>query len=194
MKVLIVNGSVREQQGSVNVATWVEKTARQSMADTEVETLQLKELDLPMFNEAVVPMMNKDRKSEGTVKQWLDAVQSADAFVFVTPEYNHGMPSGLKNAIDYINYQIMHKPFLVVSHGANGGARAGEQLKQVLNANIGGIPLPGSIAINGMVKYHDLISEEGEIIDEATKGNQKSLEGKLQELAWFAGALKNTEM
>lgn len=191
MKVLIVNGSVREAQATGRVTAWVEKTAKQSMQDVETETVHLKELALPMFDEPMLPMMNQDRHPEGTLKVWLDALESADAYVFVTPEYNHGMPAGLKSAIDYINFQIMKKPFLVVSHGANGGARSGEQLKNVLNANIGAVPVPSSVTINGMVGFHDLISEDGEITDEATKSVQKSLDGKLEELAWYSKALKD---
>jgi NAD(P)H-dependent FMN reductase len=191
MKLLIVNGSVRESQATSRVSAWVEKTAKQSVQGYDIELIDLKELALPMFDEAVLPMMNPDRESEGNTKRWLEVLASADGYIFVTPEYNHALPSGLKNAIDYINFQIMDKPFLVVSHGANGGARSGEQLKQALNANIGAIPMASSVTINGMVGFNDLISEEGVINQESMKSLQKDLESRLEKLVWFTEAIKS---
>ncbi len=143
-----------------------------------------------MFDEAILPMMNAERQPEGSTKQWLDALEQADGYIVVTPEYNHGMPAGLKNAIDYINFQIMKKPFLVVSHGANGGARAMEQIKQTLNANIGAVPVSGGVTINGMVGFGDMISESGQPQSEAVTSEQSTLEAKLIELTWYAQALK----
>jgi NAD(P)H-dependent FMN reductase len=190
MNILIINGSVRQAQATRNATNWVQKTANSVLGGANVSVIDLKELAMPMFDEATLPMMNKDRQPEGSVKTWLEALDDADGYVFVTPEYNHGVPAGLKSAIDYINFQIMHKPFLVVSHGANGGARSAEQLKGILNANIGGLPVPSGVTINGMVGFQNLISEDGEILDEATKSNQATLESKLQELSSLAEALQ----
>jgi NAD(P)H-dependent FMN reductase len=189
VKLVIVDGSVRQGRATNRVAAWVAKTANEVLNDVDIEVVDLRELQIPMFDEPVLPMMNPDRQPEGDTKVWLDALSSADAFVFVTPEYNHGMPSGLKSAIDYINFQVMHKPFLVVSHGSNGGARSGEQLKQVLNANIGALPVGSSITINGMVGFGDMISEDGTPHVDEVKRQQSGLEDKLQLLVKYAEAL-----
>ena len=122
-----IDGSVRQGRATERVTKWV-KAAADALEGVEAEVVDLKELAMPMFDEPILPMMNKNRQPTGGVKTWLDALESADGLVVVTPEYNHAMPSGLKNAIDYINFQVMHKPFLVVSHGANGGARSMEQV------------------------------------------------------------------
>jgi NAD(P)H-dependent FMN reductase len=62
-------------------------------------------------------------------------VQSADAFVFVTPEYNHGYPASLKNAIDFLHHEWRHKPVGFVSYGGvAAGTRSVEQLQQVVTA------------------------------------------------------------
>ena len=145
---------------------------------------------MPMFDEPILPMMNKNRQPTGGVKTWLDALESADGLVVVTPEYNHAMPSGLKNAIDYINFQVMHKPFLVVSHGANGGARSMEQVKQALNASLGAVPLGNGVTINGMVGFGDMINESGEINSDEVKKQEKGLVEKLELLVKYAEALK----
>lgn len=191
MNILIVNGSVRDAQATVRVTKWVEKTAGEALGDAEVSTVNLKELALPQFEEAMLPMMDQDRQPEGSLKVWLDALTNADGYVFVTPEYNHGMPSGLKSAIDYIGYEVMKKPFLVVSHGAEGGARSGEQLKNVLNANIGAVPIGGSVAMVGMIGFQDMISEDGEILADSLKGKADDLKSRLETLQWYATALKS---
>jgi NAD(P)H-dependent FMN reductase len=190
MKLLIVSGSVRDGRATPRVVKLVEKIGRETQSDIEWEVVDLKELDLPMFKEPQLPMMNPDRQLEGSLKTWIDALDSADGFVFVTPEYNHGMPAGLKSAIDYINFQVMKKPFLVVSHGAEGGARSGEHLKNVLNANIGAVPIGGSVAFVGMIGFQNMISEEGEILADSLKGKEKALTGSIETLKWYAEALK----
>ena len=190
MKILIISGSVRQGRATPRVAAWVQQAAKTSLPEAEITIADLAELSLPMFDEPILPMMNKDRQPEGRIKQWLDALEQADGYVVVTPEYNHALPAGLKNAIDYINFQVMKKPFLVVSHGANGGARAGEQVKQSLNANIGAVPVSGSVTINGMVGFGEMISETGQPQHEIVEKEQRNLDTKLQELVWFATALK----
>lgn len=189
MKLLVINGSVRESRATGRVVAWVEKTAKQSLQDVEIAVVDLKEFKLPMFDEPVSPMMNPDRKPEGQVKAWLDELASADGYVFVTPEYNHTMPSGLKNAIDYIDFQVMKKPFLVVGHGGVGGARATQELKLALNANIGAVPVPVAIPVIGYVGYQDLISETGEANTDDVRQLEGTLKTGLETLAWYAEAL-----
>lgn len=189
MKLLVINGSVRESRATGRVVAWVEKAAKQSLSGIELKTIDLKEIKLPVFDEPVSPMMNPERKPEGQVKVWLDELAAADGYVFVTPEYNHTMPSGLKNAIDYIDFQVMKKPFLVVGHGGVGGARATQELKLALNANIGAVPVPVAIPVIGYVGYQDLISETGEANTEEVRQLESTLKSGLETLAWYAEAL-----
>ena len=190
MNILIVNGSVREAQASERITKWVEAAAGEVLGDATRSSVRLKELALPMFDEAMSPMMNSDRQPEGVVKQWLDALAEADAYVFVTPEYNHGMPAGLKNAIDYIDYQVMKKPFMVVGHGGVGGARAIEQVKLVLNSNLGGLPIPDSVNVLGFVGYDNAIDEDGNATTDGVRTQEKTLKTALKTLQWHAAALK----
>jgi NAD(P)H-dependent FMN reductase len=190
MRLLIVNGSTRQARASDRVVKWVENNVKgYGLEDVEFETIDLRELQLPLFDEPVSPMMNENRVTEGGVKQWLDALAGADGYIIVTPEYNHAMGNGLKNAIDFIDYQIMKKPFIVVGHGGVGGARAIEQVKLTLNANIGAVPVPNSVNVFGYVGYHGLISESGEANEEVKK-QEGPLKGAVETLSWYAHALK----
>ena len=190
MKLVIIDGSIRDAKATPRVAKWVEKSAQQALKDVEIETVDLKELHLPQFEEPVSPMMNQDRKPEGPVKQWLDTLASADGYVFITPEYNHGMPGGLKNAIDMIDHQVNRKPFALVGHGGTGAARAIAQVKQALNANIGAVPMPVSIHVLGYIGYTNDIDEGGTATTEAVKRLEGTLANILENLEWYMKALK----
>lgn len=190
MKLVIIDGSIRDAKATPRVAKWVEKAANQTLEGVEIETVDLKELNLPQFEEPASPMMNPDRQPEGVVKQWLDTLASADGFVFITPEYNHGMPGGLKNAIDLIDHQVTKKPFAVVGHGGTGAARAIAQVKQVLNANIGAVPMPVSVHVLGYIGYTNDIDEDGNATTDAVKEVEGALANVLETLQWYMSALK----
>lgn len=99
----------------------------------DVEVLDLKEIDLPLFDEPNHPML-ADYTHEHT-RRWSAMVAAADAFVFVTPEYNHSFNAATKNAIDYLHNEWQHKPVGFVSYGGvSGGTRAIQALKPICAA------------------------------------------------------------
>ncbi len=190
MKLLIIDASMRNAKATPRVVKWVEAAAEKHLSDVEVAVADLQSLNIPRFDEPVSPMMNKDRQPEGPVKDWLDMLTEADGYVFVTPEYNHSIPGGLKDAIDFIDYQIMKKPFLAVGHGGVGAARAVAHLKTMLNANIGAIPVPKSVNVLGYVGYTNDIDETGAATTDAVRGLEPALVDALESLSWYMSALK----
>lgn len=190
MKLLIIVGSTRQARATPRVAKWVEKTALASQPDHEWQYVDLIDYDLPFFDEPISPLGNTDRHPEGNVKRWLDTLADADGFVFVTPEYNHGMPAVLKNAIDYVDRQLKRKPVAIISHGVVGGVRSAEQLGQVLRSNVGATPIPETVYVSGHVGNGAMISEDGELLDDAVRRSQKPLENTLASLVWYADAFK----
>jgi NAD(P)H-dependent FMN reductase len=122
MKVQIIIGATREGRISDRLAKWVAKEA-ESLDSTEVELVDLRDYPMPLFNEAVSPQYSPDRQPKPGVKKWLDKVAEADAYVLVTPEYNRSYPAVLKNAIDYLDFQMAKKPVALVAHGSTGGAQ-----------------------------------------------------------------------
>ncbi|ADJ29377.1 NADPH-dependent FMN reductase [Nitrosococcus watsonii] len=128
IKIAVIIGSTRPERVGESVARWVYDIAEQR-SDAEFELVDLKELDLPLLDEPAPPSMGQ--YSQPHTKAWAAKVASFDAYVFVTPEYNHGTPGALKNALDFVYAEWNNKAAGFVSYGSAGGARAVEQLRLV---------------------------------------------------------------
>ena len=187
MKLAVITGATRPGRQTPKQSQWIVKTASQ-VEGVEVEHVDLKDYPMPMFNEAISPRYNPDRKPEASVQKWLDKIGDFDAYVFVTPEYNHTIPGELKNAFDYITWELKHKPAAVASHGTVGGARAAITLKEVLSEGQA-VVIPNFSAIVGM---SGLIDEDGNLDAEVAAnpyGPQGQLDNLLSELKWYSDAL-----
>ncbi len=129
LKIAIVTGSTRPGRNNESVARWVHRLASERK-DAEFELVDIAEYNLPLYDEPMSPMFGQ-YKYEHT-KRWASKIASFDAFVFVTPEYNHSIPAALKNAIDYLYREWNNKAAGIVSYGGSGGARAAEHLRLIL--------------------------------------------------------------
>jgi NAD(P)H-dependent FMN reductase len=129
LKVGIIIGSTRPGRHGEAVAHWVHEIARKR-TDAEFELVDLKDHPLPVLDEPLPPSMGK--YSQGHTRAWAAKIASFDAFVFVTPEYNHSISGALKNAIDYLYAEWNNKAAGFVSYGSAGGVRAVEHLRLVL--------------------------------------------------------------
>lgn len=128
----IVIGSVRDQRGGEAVARWFVDQA-QAHGGFDVEVLDLKAIDLPLMAEPVHPRLRQYTREE--TKRWSATVAALDAFVLVTPEYNHGTPPAIVNALDYLFVEWQYKPAGFVSYGGvSGGLRAVQMTKPILAA------------------------------------------------------------
>lgn len=186
-KVAVISGTVRQARQTPKQVAWVVNELR-SREGVEATVLDLQDYKLPFFDEAVSPRYNPERAPDGVVKQWLDALADADAYIVVTPEYNHSVPGVLKNAFDYVDFQMSKKPSAIVSHGTMGGARAAMHLKEILSESQS-VPIPEFVAFAHM---SNAIDDEGNL-DEEVKANpygpQGALEGLVASLLWYAQAL-----
>lgn len=130
IRVAIVTGSTRPGRNNEAVARWVYNIAKKR-SDPEFELVDIADYNLPLLDEPVPPAMGQPPSHEHT-KKWADKIGSFDAYVFVTPEYNHGISGALKNAIDFLYREWNNKAAGFVSYGSAGGARAVEQLRLVM--------------------------------------------------------------
>jgi NAD(P)H-dependent FMN reductase len=129
LKIAIIIGSTRPGRNGEAVAKWVSEIAKKR-SDAAFELVDIKEFNLPLLDEPVPPSMGQYSKPH--TKTWAAKVGSFDAYVFVVPEYNHGISGALKNSIDFLFAEWNNKAAGFVSYGSVGGARAVEQLRLVM--------------------------------------------------------------
>jgi NAD(P)H-dependent FMN reductase len=134
MRLMIIWGSSRHGRQGGTVADWVKRHAGQD-SRLEVDFVDLQTLTLPFFDEPLSPFTMAREGKEYTHpegKAWAERVAKAQAVIIITPEYNHGYPAVLKNALDWVGPEWVDKPVAFVSYGgASGGARVIEQLRTV---------------------------------------------------------------
>ena len=173
--------STRPGRQGPAVATWAAAASR-AEGSFEVETVDLAELALPLFDEPKHPMLGQ-YEGERT-KRWSATVAGADAFLFVMPEYDHAAPVPFVNAVTYLVKEWVYKPAGFVSYGGiSGGLRAVENAKTMLTT-LKVMPIPEGVVLPFFGK---------QIVDGAfgnTEANDDALRLTLGELAKWAGALK----
>jgi NAD(P)H-dependent FMN reductase len=131
LKIAIIIGSTRPGRRSETVAKWAYDIARQR-GDAEFELLDLADFNLPLLDEPLAAMSGQ--YSQAHTRAWSVRVASFDGYVFVTPEYNHGVPSALKNAIDFLYREWADKAAGFIGYAYTMGARAIEHLRLVMAA------------------------------------------------------------
>jgi NAD(P)H-dependent FMN reductase len=188
MKLAVIVGTIRQGRLSERLAKWVLNEANQ-VEGVEATLVDLADYPMPFFEDPVSPRYNPERKLDEATGKWLKSLDEAEAFIFVTPEYNHSIPAVLKNALDYIDFQINRKPSAVVSHGSVGGARATMHLKEILSESKS-VPIPLAVAFPGRVS--EAIDEQGKLnseVAEQAHGPLTSLKALIEELKWYSDAL-----
>lgn len=140
----VVIASTRPGRVGPVVADWFVRRAEEH-GGLEVRVTDLAELNLPFVDEPKHPKL-RDYQHEHT-RNWSATVDAADAFVFVTPEYNYTFPATLKNAIDFLHAEWAYKPVGFVSYGGvSGGLRSVQSLKPVVTT-LAMFPLPMSVTL-----------------------------------------------
>lgn len=134
LKIAIILGSTRPGRIGHQVAQWVLDVAKQR-GDASYELVDLADFDLDLLGEPTVPgAANRQYENERTAR-WGRTIDEYDGYVFVTAEYNHGIPAAFKNAVDVIYPEWVDKAVGFVGYGADGGVRAIEQWRTVV-ANV----------------------------------------------------------
>ncbi|MCW2985486.1 MAG: NADPH-dependent reductase [Conexibacter sp.] len=173
-KLHVILASTRPGRAGEPIAEWFLERARAHGA-FDVELVDLAEVALPFLDEPSHPRLR--RYEHDHTKAWSARVDAADAFVFVTPEYNYGYPATLKNAIDFLHFEWQHKPVAFVSYGGvAAGTRSVQQLKQVVTT-LKMLPLFEAVSIPFHTQFLD---DEGRL--EANEVMENAAEAMLSEL------------
>lgn len=129
-KIKIILGTTRPERFGEQPANWILNLAKEQ-GGAEFELVDLRAVNLPLFDEPVPPAMGAEPAGDHT-KEWASIVDEADGFIIVTGEYDHTIPAALTNAIQYLAKEWANKPVAYVGYGAAaGGARAIEHLRQM---------------------------------------------------------------
>ena len=175
LQVAVIVGSTREGRFGGTVADWfVDRAGLRD--DMVLDVIDLVDVELPMALPLAFPP---------AAAAFVERIGRADAFVVITPEYNHGYPASLKQAIDFPRDEWREKPVGFVSYGGvSGGLRAVEQLRQVF-AELHVVTMRDSVSF-AMARDHFNDSEQ--LLDPSV--SNESAETMLDQLAWWATALR----
>jgi NAD(P)H-dependent FMN reductase len=184
----IIIGSARPGRAADLVAPWITRAAREHGA-FDVEVLDLRDWQLPVFGETFATLGDPADPtfSAPAVRRWNDAIGAGDAYLFITPEYNHSVPAVLKNAMDsvFATFAFRNKPASWVAY--SGGIRAIEHLTHVaIEAEL--VPLRNSVVIPYVFQAFD---PDGSPADDRTRGAAKIM---LDDLAWWAAVLRRARL
>jgi len=182
LKLKVITGSTRPGRVGPTIAKWAVRAA-EAHGGFDVESVDLAEINLPLLDEAAHPAAQKYTHEH--TKRWSSIIGDADAFVFVTPEYDYFAPASLVNAIQALYREWNYKPAGIISYGGiSGGLRAAQTLRDLL-ANVSVMPLPQVVPVPFFSEFigEDKVFTPNDKISEGTTG-------MLTELTKWATALK----
>ncbi|HRN69896.1 MAG TPA: NAD(P)H-dependent oxidoreductase [Candidatus Woesebacteria bacterium] len=183
LKIYVLLGSTRQNRFGEQPAQWIFEKAKKRK-ELDVEFIDLRDLNLPFFDEPVSPSYNEGKYTVPHAKEWAERIGKADGYIWVSPEYNHSYSAVLKNAIDYVYPEWNKKAVGLVSYGTVGGARAVEHLRGVA-AELQMVSMRQSVNI---VAPWNLLDDKGQLKTESFDYQGDIL---LDQLIWWTNALKN---
>lgn len=192
LKIKVILGSTRQGRFGERPAQWIFEEAKK-LEGVEAELLDLRDYPMPFFESPTPPSMAQGKYENETVQKWAAKIDDGDAFIIITPEYNHGYPAVLKNAMDVISPEWHRKPVGFVSYGSAVGARAVEQLRQVavelqMAPIRNAVHIPTDIFMAAMMGKGPQGLEMFEPIRENPMGNP--VDKFFTDLLWWARTLK----
>ncbi len=193
INVKIILGSIRPGRFGERPAKWMNDEIK-AWNEIDAEILDLKDYPMPLFDSPTSPAGMKMQYPNEIVQKWSGKINEADAFIIVSPEYNHGYSSVIKNALDWLSPEWSRKPVGFVSYGSASGARAIEQLRGVA-IELGMIPIKKSVHLNWdyiMKTFGNKDISNAELFATVRKGTGPDhLAVFVEDLLWMAKVLKN---
>jgi NAD(P)H-dependent FMN reductase len=189
LELKVIVGSTRPGRAADRIIPWLCRRVHDHGRFT-AEVLDLRDWSLPMFGEshAMLGDLHNPTYSAPIVKRWNEKISEGEAYIFVTPEYNHSVPAALKNAIDsvFASFAFRNKPAASIAYsgGQVGGARATEHLAHIgIEAEL--VPLRNAVLIPHV---HEAFDAAGLPLHDKT---ERALTIVLDDLAWWAKLLRD---
>ena len=183
-RIAVIIGSTRDTRFGEKPARWIYELAAKR-SDWEVELVDLRDFDLPMFNEKASNHWLPSADPHAVA--WQKKLASFDGFIFVTPEYNRSVPGALKNALDQAYDEWVRKPAAILAYGSVGGARAAEHLRTIA-VELQMVPVRSGVHI-GMADFFKVIPSGGNApISEIEDHILPAAKAMLDDLDWWTRA------
>jgi NAD(P)H-dependent FMN reductase len=181
LRIGVILASVRQGRRGEKFARWILGLVRER-TEVDVELLDLRDYAIGAYSHEAMVTQIENAHPDETTRKWAERIRGLDGYVIVTPEYNHGYPGNLKNALDQVHTGWWYKPVGFVSYGGSaGGARAVEQLRSVA-VELRMVPVRGEVNLRLIGLELD---EEGRPKDGFYAGRAK---GMIDQVVWWARA------
>lgn len=184
IRIKIILGSTREDRFSEVPGSWLVDQLR-AREGIDVELLDLRDYPMPFFAEAETPSYKSAPYTHEAVVRWTAKIADGDAYIVIAPEYNHGYPAVLKNALDYVYQEWNGKPIGFVTYGSAMGARSVEQLRLVA-IELQMAPIRNAIHM----PYETIASVKEGGKEDALAPYASRVVGLVDQLVWWAEALR----
>jgi NAD(P)H-dependent FMN reductase len=186
-RIAIIIGSTRDARFADKPAQWIYDLAKQR-PDLDVELVDLRDYDLPFFNEVASNLWVPSQDPKAVA--WQKKVDEFDGYIFVTSEYNRSIPASLKNALDQSYVEWNRKPAAYVGYGSVGGARAVEHLRNI-SVELQMVPVRTGVHIGGSEFFTVWGGGKNEPMSAIEGAIGASAKEMLDQLSWWAHATKN---
>lgn len=182
--IAIIIGSTRDTRFADKPAAWLLENA-QKRDDMRFELVDLRDYDLPLFNEAASNLWMPS--SDPRAVKWQQKLAEFDGFIFLTAEYNHSVTGALKNALDQAYKEWNHKPAAAMGYGGVGAARAIEHLRGIA-VELQMVPLRNAVHLGGGDFFKVSPLGANSPMSEVEANLKPALDAMLEELLWWAEA------
>ncbi len=183
-KIALIIGSTRPTRFADKPAQWMLKQA-QARTDMDVELVDLRDYDLPFFNEMASNLWMPSQDPNAI--KWQNKLAEFDGFIFVVAEYNRSVTGSLKNALDQAYNEWGHKPIAAIGYGALGAARAVEHLR-LIGVELQMVPVRNAVHIGGgdFFKVHPMGANAP--IEDIEANLLPAAKATLDDVVWWAKA------
>jgi NAD(P)H-dependent FMN reductase len=185
-KIALIIGSTRATRFADKPAQWLLAEA-QKRTDMEIELVDLRDYDLPLFDEAASNLWMPS--SDERAVKWQNKMAAFDGYIFVVAEYNRSITGALKNALDQAYNEWNRKPMSAIAYGSVGGTRALEHLRNIA-VELQMVPTRNAIHIGGSDFFTVHPLGQNAEIDSIADHLLPSVQATLDDVVWWANATK----
>ncbi|GAA6148615.1 NADPH-dependent FMN reductase [Pseudooceanicola nitratireducens] len=181
-RIALIVTSTRDSRWADVPAQWMLEQAK-ARTDMEIELVDLKDFDLPLFNEPASNMWMPS--SDPAAVKWQEKLAEFDGFIFSVAEYNHSISGALKNALDQAYNEWVRKPMTAIAYGSMGGTRALEHLRHIA-IELQMVPVRSAVHIGGADFFTVHPMAGGKPLSEIEANIAPAATAALDDLVWWA--------